>query len=227
MFPTYRAAGIAGVLAGIGLAVEAAFWTASGWTPQIFGDPATALAFLRDNGTLLRAGVFAGAINLVFTIVLIAGLAGRLRAVAPNSAAATLLFGIIGVGAHGLVPLGLWLGVPMFAALANGAAATAEGAWGGFAVFLAAAGGLGGLFLGLSTMAVGWAAVSGKSLKALPAPLGWLAVIAGLASVLSVLAASTPLAFLANAAYVPSLLLAIVFRIWAGINLWRTVAEVH
>ena len=32
----YKVAGWCGVVAGIGLAVEAAFWTASGWSPARF-----------------------------------------------------------------------------------------------------------------------------------------------------------------------------------------------
>jgi hypothetical protein len=217
-----RAGGVAGVLAGIGLAVEGAFWTASGWTPQTFANPTTALAFLRDNGTLLRVGVFAGALNLVFATILVAGLAARLRATSPTRAAATLHLGVVGIGAHGLVPLGLWLGVPMFITLAASDAATAQAAWGGFAVFLAAAGGLGNLFLGLSMATTGSAALGRRSRAPLPVLLGWVGIVAGMASVITVLAAGTPVAFLANAAYVPSLLLAIVFRVWAGIHLWRS-----
>lgn len=218
MFPTQRAAGVAGVLAGVGLAVEAAFWTASGWTPQTWGDPAGAVAFLRESGDTVRAGVFAGALNLVFFTIFIAGLAGRLRDTSPTPAAATLHLGVIGVATHSLVPIGLWLGIPMFVSLAATDAATAEGAWAGFAVFLAAAGGVGSLFLGLSTVAVGWAAVAKK---ALPMWLGWLAVIAGVATVSTVLAAHTALSSLAEAAYLPSLLLAIVFRVAAGGHLIR------
>lgn len=218
MRPTPRAAGIAGVLAGVGLAVEGFFWMTSGWTPETFGDPGAAMAFLRDSGGHLRAAVFAGVLNLVFTVVLIAGLADRLRA-APTPSAATLHFGLIGVAGHGLVPLALWFGVPMFVAAQAAGNATARGGWVGFAVFLAAAGGLGSLFLGASTLATGWGALS---TKALPAALGWVAVALGAATVLTVLTAYTPLAGVGAAVYFPSLLLAIVFRTWAGIELWRS-----
>lgn len=219
MFPTQRAAGIAGVLAGVGLLVEGAFWTISGWTPQTWDVPSTALDFLAESGTMLRVGVFVGALNLVFAVLLIAGLADRLRHAAPTAAAGSLYFGIIGVAAHGLVPIGLWLGVPMFLNLAAHDESSAEGSWGAFAVFIAAAGGLGSLFAGLSTLAVGWA---GLTKKVLPALLSWLAVIVGVATALTVLAAHTPLAALAGAAYLPSLVLAIVFRIWAGVHLLRS-----
>ncbi|MFI5898375.1 hypothetical protein ACIA5D_50720 [Actinoplanes sp. NPDC051513] len=216
--PSRRGAGIAGVLAGAGLAVETAGWSASGWTPQTFTDPATALQFLRDSGGILRVAVFVGAVNLVFTVVLLAGLAGWLRAAAPTRAATTLYCGVVGVAGHALVPLGLWLGAPAFTALAGRDAATAEGAWAGFNAVLAAAGAAGALFLGVAMLAAGSAALTSS---AMPTPLGWVAALAGAASILTALAATTPLDSLASAAYLPSLGLAIVFRTWAGIHLWR------
>lgn len=211
-------AGLAGILAGIGLAVELALFMTSGWTPETFGDPAAALAFLQGSGTHLRAAALVGAINLVFTTVLVAGLAARLQATTPTRAAATLYFGLIGIGAHGLVPLGLWLGVPMFVELAYRDQQAAANAWGGFAAFLSGAGGLGYLFLGLSMLATGWAAVSEK---ALPVFLGWVGLVAGAASVVNVLAAETPVDALASAAFLPALLFSIVFRVWAGYELWK------
>lgn len=70
------------------------------------------------------------------------------------------------------------------------------------------------LFLGASTLATGWGTVA---TKVLPALLGWTAIVAGLASALTVLTTDTPLAFLDQTLYIPSLLLAIVFRTtWAG-----------
>jgi hypothetical protein len=190
----------------------------SGWTPETFGDPDAALAFLRDGGTHLRAAVFAGAINLVFTILLVAGLAAALRATAPTEAVATLHFGLIGIAGHGLVPLGLWLGVPTFLELATRYPQAAAGAWGGFAVFLGAAGGLGYLFMGLSMAAAGWAIASER---VLPSFLGWIGLVAGGATAATVLAADTPLDPLATTAFMPALLLTIAFRIWAGYELWR------
>jgi hypothetical protein len=47
----------------------------------------------------------------------------------------------------------------------------------------------------------------------------------GASSAVTVLAAETPLAVLAAGAYLPSLMLAMVFRIWAGIGLWRGDAQ--
>lgn len=55
----------------------------------------------------------------------------------------------------------------------------------------------------------------------MPAPLGWVGILMGVGSVISVLAVATPLAPVATAAYLPSLTLAAVFRVWAGAELWR------
>jgi hypothetical protein len=71
--PRPRFAGLSGILAGVGLAMEGMLWATSGWTAETFGDGATALAFLQDNGTHLRAAVFAGAINLVLVTVFTVG----------------------------------------------------------------------------------------------------------------------------------------------------------
>jgi hypothetical protein len=218
MTPRGRIAGLSGILAGVGLAVEGALWATSGWTADTFGDSATALAFLRDHGSHLRAAVLAGAINLVLVTVFTVGLAARLATTAPTRAAATLYLGIIGIAGHSLVPLGLWLGVPTFVELAVGDPSAAAAAWSGYASFQTAAGAVGALFLGLSTLAAGWAIIS---LRALPVLLGWLGVLTGAASAVTVLTAETPLAFLAAGAYLPSLTLAIVFRVWAGIGLWK------
>ena len=214
-----RIAGVAGILAGLGLALELSLFLASGWTPGVFADPPAALAYLQVGGPVLRAAVLAGATNLAFTVLLVVGLAARLGVAAPSAAAATLSFGLVGCAGHGLLPLGLWLGVPMFVALAQRDAQVAAGAWGGFAVFLEAAGGLGYLFMGLSMATAGWAAIS---TRALPAPLGWVGLVGGAATVVNVLARATPLDGLAGAAFLPALLLTMLFRCWSGAALWRS-----
>lgn len=213
---TQRAAGVAGILAGVGLAVEFAFWTASGWTPRTWSDPAGALAFLDEHGDVLRAGVFAGVANLAFVALLLVGLARRLRDRSPTLGPATLHFGVIGIGGHALVPIALWLGIPMLLTMPD---ATARSGWVGFAMLLTAAGGVGSLFLGLSMLAAGLAAIRGD---ALPSWLGWVAILAGTTSALTVLTAATPLGVLAGSLYLPSLLLAITFRVAAGIHLVRS-----
>ena len=82
--------------------------------------------------------------------------------------------------------------------------------------------GLGNLFLGLSMLSVGWAIVSTKGL---PVFLGWVGLIAGIASVVNVLGTETPVSVFATANFVPTLLFTTVFRIWAGYELWITEAR--
>ncbi|SRR5260370_27142921 len=49
-----RLAGIAGILAAIGLAGEFTFFGLSGFSQVAFNDPGSALSFLREHGTLVR-----------------------------------------------------------------------------------------------------------------------------------------------------------------------------
>lgn len=219
MKPNLRIAGWCGVLAGIGLAVEGALWTLSGWTPEAFADPAAAMEFLAEGGTILRWAVLSGFTNLVLFVVFVAGLAARLEAKTPTAAAATLWFGMIGAATHVIVPLSHWYGVPAFLDAAARDPQAAQAAWTAFVVVgHEAAGGAGTLFMGLSMLTAGWAMAARK---ALPVLLGWVGLVTGLASVLTLFAPDTPLSALAGAAFMPSLLLAIVFRVWAGIALTR------
>jgi hypothetical protein len=73
--------------------------------------------------------------------------------------------------------------------------------------------------MGLSMVAAGWAAVSAN---ALPTTLGWVGLVGGAATVVNVLARATPFDGLAGAAFLPALLLTIVFRCGSGLDLWRS-----
>src|ERR1700704_2260592 len=92
---TTRTVGIAGILAGVGLAAEFLFFSLSGFSQTTFNDPATAMTFLRDHGAFVRIAVLFGASGVVVTLLFLAGLADRLKAKTPTLAAAILLFGIV------------------------------------------------------------------------------------------------------------------------------------
>lgn len=214
-----RVAGWCGVLAGVGLLVEGALWTASRWTPEVFADPTATITFFVSGGTTLRWAVLTGFVNLAFYVVFVGGLADRLRAATPTFAALSLLFGMIGAGIHSLVPFTHWYGVPAFLDAASVNRSAAEDAWIAVAtVGHEAAGGAGSLFLGLSLLTGGLAIVVGR---ALPRALGWVGIVAGVSTLLTVFAPATPLSGLARAAFVPALFLAILFRIWGGAALSR------
>lgn len=212
---TVGAGGWAGLVAGVGLAAEAALWTVTGWNASTFGDPDTALGFLRDQGGVLRLAVLTGFVNLVFAAVFLGGLASHMRARTPALAGATLWFGLLGIGTHVLVPLAYWYGIPAFLGAEPEAA---QASWTAYSTLIGAAGGAGSLFLGLSMATAGWAVVTRH---ALPVVLGWVGLVAGVASALGVFAPDTPLTAVAGVLYLPSLLLAIVFRFWGGVALLR------
>ena len=216
--PGAKAAGIAGILAGAGLLTELVFFLASGWQPDVFADPVAALAFLEERGGYMRAAGLAGSINLVFATIFVAGLAARLERAA-TAATATLYLGVIGIAVHALVPIGLWLGAPTFGAMAGHGATVVQPAWAAFAAFMAVAGGVGYLFLGLSMLAAGF---GGVSTGALPPALAWLTMLGGAATVAIIVAESTPFGVLAQVAFLPSIALSVVFRVWAGVVLMRS-----
>lgn len=213
----HTAAGWCGIASGIGLVVEAAFWMASGWTPLTFADPSAAVAFLTTGGAQLRWAVLAGFINLALLVVFNIGLSKRLADRAPALASATLWFGMIGITMHLLVPLSHWYGVPMFLDAAARDKEAAQAAWTAFNIVgHEAAGGGGKLFMGLSMMTAGWAMIAQRALSPW---LGWCGLLTGAATVLTIFSPDTALSQLAYALFMPSLLMSIVFRIWAGTSL--------
>lgn len=216
-----RAAGIAGVIAGAGLAAEFALFFASGWRPGTFADPASALAFFETGGPVLRAAAFVGIVNLGFTALFLAGLARALHRASATRAAMVLYLGLIGVSAHVLVPLGLWLGPGTFLELHAQRPELALGAWGGFSAFLDAAGGVGALFGGVAFVAAGSAILS---IGRVPRTLAWVGLLGGAASALTILGEDTRIEGLTAALYMPALMSTIVFRFWGGLSLWRNTA---
>ena len=218
MKPKLQYAGIGGILTSIALAGEFIFFMMSGYNPQSFNDPAAALAFLHDSGAYIRVAVLFGAMGVALRTVFVSGLAASLEAKAPTRAAAALYFGILGGAGHGLVAFSFYLGIPMLVMLAGREPATAASAWGAFTTTISSFEGFGNFLLGLTLLLAGWAILSHRQL---PVGVGWLGVLAGVATLVRVFTTGTPLAALGFAAFFPSLLLAGVFDFWAGIALWR------
>jgi hypothetical protein len=170
------------------------------------------MSFLSAHGTFVRTAVFIGACGVVATLVFLFGLRERLRANAPTLSAATLYFGIAGNIGDGLVALSFWIGIPLFMALQARDQAAAQNSWGAFTVLTGGYQGFGNLFQGLSLVAAGWAIIARQ---ALPRPLGAISLLAGIAAIASVVSVNASIGFLV------SIVLVVVFRIWAGIELYR------
>ncbi len=214
-FLNSRAVGIAGILAGVGLAFEFVFFSISGFGQATFNNPATAMTFLRDHGSFVRIAVLFGAFGIVVTLIFVAGLADKLKGRTPTLAAAILLFGIVGNVGDGLVALSFWTGIPTYVSLSADNLSAAESSWPAFATLSSGYQAFGNLFLGLSVLATGWAILSRRQL---PLALGVIATLAGLAALISALASDGPLGFFG---FATSILMVIIFRIWTGIALLR------
>jgi hypothetical protein len=205
-----RAAGLVGILAGIGLAGEFVLFSASGMQTTTLDHAASALPFLRDHGGLIRAATLVGATNDALAMVLYAGLAARLWPNAPTLAAAALYLGIVAVAGDGLVALSYWQGVPGFVDLAAKDPATAAPAWEAFQAMVSSYRGVANFFVGFALLAIGSAGIWRRSLSR---PLSVIALATG------AFAIAAPLGL--GVAYLVALLLAIVFRLWAGVELFR------
>lgn len=219
MNPKQNFAGIAGILTGLALVGEFTFFMISGYNPQTFADPTAALTFLRESGAYVQLAVLFGVAGVAFRTLYIPGLAARLQTGTPTRATATLYFGLLGGLGHGLVALSLFVGVPMFVALALRDLGIASNAWGAFMIITSAYESLGNFLIGLALVSAGWAIVTER---AMPRGVGWVGLLAGLTTLIRVFATGTPFAGVAFALFFPSLILAMAFDIWAGIALLRT-----
>ncbi len=216
MKPLNKYAGFAGGVTGFALLLEFAFFAASGFTPSVVADPAQAIGLIQSKEVLLRMATFFGFTGAIASVLFIAGLAGYLQAKAPSRAVAVLYFGVLGSVGHDLVALSYYLGFPPLAALAITNLPEAINSWGGVLAITDGFQGLGNLLLGLMLLLAGSAIVDKGDL---PKGLGWIGIVGGIAAILTVVTTSTPLSGLAYAAYIPSIFLAIVFDIWAGVRL--------
>lgn len=222
MNPKSRSAGIAGILTGLALAGEFIFFMMSGYNPQALSDPAAALAFLKESGQYIRVAVLFGAAGVAFRTLFVSGLAANLYAKTPTQAVATLYFGLLGGAGHGLVALSFYIGIPMLITLAAMDPAAARNAWGAYSTVVSGFEAFGNFLISLMLLAAGLAMISQK---AMPVGLGWVGFLAGTATLVRIFTTGTPLAGLAFAAFFPSLLLAGLFDVWAGIALLRNGAK--
>ena len=218
MNPDRRLAGAAGIVAAVLLVLETSLFLLSGWSPARFADPVQALELLRGGAKQLRAAALFGVVGLVATTFLVVGLARALSEQAPSLATGMLYFGVIGVAGHSLVPLGLWIGIPAFLALAIENASVAQSGWVSFAQVSNAAHGVGNLFGALFML---FAGVAAMTTPVLSKALGWIGLIAAILTLTTLLTVGTPLDAVGGALFMPALALTVLFRFWGGIVLWK------
>lgn len=214
--PPTRAAGLAGVIAGVFLLIELALFLASGWSPAAFANTDSAAEVMRTGGSYLRSAALVGCSGLALTVMLMGGVARHLVHSAPTLAAATLYFALLGAAAHALVPLGLWMAVPLVGS--SGSLPWPPGAWEGFNQTMGAAHGVGSFFSGLAM------AVAGAGLLRGPLTSRWagiLGLVAGLTTLAALLSIGTPASALGAMFFLPSIGATAVFRSVCGMELMR------
>ena len=214
---TERVAGWAGVLSGIGLAAEAYFFMASGWSAAAFSTLDGAGGVMREGGRSLRLAVVFGVFNLALLTLFFAGLASRFRRQAPALGDAVLYFGLVGIAIHALVPIAFYHAVPTFSGLK--AQPDADAVWLASKFMMDVAQGAGIFFMGLAMLAAGvaWATRQPRFVS-----LAVVALAAGGISVFATLAVGTKLEAWAGSAGMASLFLSIVFRLGGGLFLLRS-----
>lgn len=222
MQPRLVHAGTAGVLAGLALAGEFAFFAMSGFSPETMNDASAALAFLKERGGYLQIAVVFGAFGVAARMIFISGLAARLAPQTPSRAVATLYFGLIGGIGHGLVALSFYTGFPMLVSLAARDQAAAASAWPGFMAVTSGFQGFGNFLLALMLLAAGWAIIARGTL---PVALGWIATVCGAVTIAGVFVTGTAFAPVGALLFMPAMILAMAFDIWGGLSLRRYDAE--
>lgn len=215
---TERFAGRAGVWAGIALLGETTCFLASGWTAEKMNDPAAAMALLAHGGQFLRLSAVFGSAGIALTALFVIGLYLRLREQSPRAAIAVLVWGIIGLASHVLIPLGLWLTIPGFVQWATRDMTAAGNAWMAFWNVCNSAQGVGSLFDGLAMLTTGIAFARGLEARM----FAIVAIVAGAGSMFTVVAVGTPLQALVGVVYLPMIALTMLFRSWGGLVLLRT-----
>jgi len=215
-------AGTAGVLTGVALAGEFAFFTISGFSPETMNDASAALALLKERGSYLQIAVVFGALGVAARMIFIAGLAARLAPQTPSRAVAALYFGLIGGVGHGLVALSFYVGFPMLVALAARDPAAAAGAWYGLIAVTSGFQGFGNFLLALMLLAAGSAIIA---YRALPMVVGWIAIACGVATMVGVFVTGTAFASVGATLFMPAMILAMAFDIWGGLSLRRYDTE--
>lgn len=210
MAPRIQTAGTMGIIAGLAILIGFGLFATSGFTPDVAGDPAKAIDWVKANASRLRLTGVIFLLGIGTALLFTAGLAEKLRARTPTRAAATLYLVLLGLAGYAIGGLLFWRSIPAIAATSDSVAA--QHAWVAVYAVDQATDGLGNLFTGLGTMLAGWAIIETKVLNS---TLGWFGLLAGVIPVLSFLVTGNEL--LAIGTFV----LPALWLIWGGSALRR------
>jgi hypothetical protein len=202
-----RNGGMAGIIAGIALAVGYALFMSSGLTPQVAMDPTAALPIVSQQGarwTLMSLGF---ALASILGVLVFAALAARFREKAPTRARAVLYIGLIGLTGYALATFAFWHGATGLAQYAAKDKTAAEHAWVALSAIGAAFDSVGSAGTGAAILLAGWAMIETGMLGA---ALGWVGVVAGALGLLSALGVQHPVVFLGG------VVLMVIWLVWTG-----------
>lgn len=202
-----RNGGTAGLVAGMLLGLLVLLVFSLGLDFDEFGDPAKVLPVIGQKPGVVAAIGVIGAVASALGILLAAGLAARLRDAAPTRATAQLYFAVIGLSALALDGVIRWLGGSQLAAAAAADQVAASHAYVGLNAIAIGIAGFGNAFTGASLVIVGWAITATRVLSS---ALGWVGIVAGVVTLLSVFVPPSSPVFLL------SFVLTIVWLLWAG-----------
>jgi len=151
-----------------------------------------------------------GALVAAFAIVFTIGLSNRLREQAPTRASALLYFVIVGLGGYALSSLLQWIGGSQLVDYAAKDQVGAGHAWVALYAVAVGADALGNAFVGAALLVAGWAVISTAALNPIA---GWVAVIAGVLSVVSVFATTS------FPVFIGTIVFDVIWLAWAGFEL--------
>ncbi len=207
-----RNAGTAGIIAGVLLIILFFLYASLRITDAQFADPGFMVPLLSKNPGLFARVAVVGVLSGAFGIVFGVGLAYRLRGKAPTRALAQLYLLVVGLGAvifDGMVD---WIGLRQIGLYAVKDAVAAGHAYVAVSAVALGLNSAGSAFTGGSLLVAAWAVISTGALRPL---VGWVALVAGVLSVLGVFVRGQDVIFIG------SLLFTIVWLIWAGVELRR------
>lgn len=205
--------GTAGLITAALLVVLFLLFFTSGLDPQTAADPAKAIPLVSQ-----KSGVFAviGVLSVLaaaFTFVFAVGIYARLREKAPTRAAASLGFALLGLTGYALTGLVTWQGGKQLVELFSKDQVAASHAWVALNAATTGFSALGMAFVGASVLVAGWAIVG---TAALSTALGWLAVIAGVVSIIGLFSTSSALFLVGEVLF-------IAWLAWGGSQLRRAM----